>query len=177
MNEFNEFKFESFEDFKGFLESLPVEKLKNSFPVLVALFEKQRKIFDEQIPKNGDPLSLLSLPPEKLKELFSLFEQQMPLLQKESEAMVRCAKILFDKEITEERMDGEAMIKSIEGMHEAYLKLLDSHHHSLRFSADPKAVIAEYEELAKQNPRPTSSNSGCMLVVILLFISVAAYLL
>ena len=173
----SEFKFESFEDFEGFLTTLPVEKLKNSFPVLVALFEKQRKTFDEQIPKDGDPLSLLSLPPEKLKELFSLFEQQMPLLLKESEAMVRCARILFDKEIAEGRMDGDEMIKSVEKMHEAYLKVLDSHHQSLRFSADPKTVIAEYEELAKQNPRPTPSNSGCMVVFLVLFISIVAFLL
>ena len=173
----SEFKFESFEDFEGFLTTLPVEKLKNSFPVLVALFEKQRKTFDEQIPKNEGPLSLLSLPPEKLKELFSLFEQQMPLLKKESEAMVRCARILFDKEITEGSMDGDKMIKAIEGMHEAYLKVLDSHHFGLRLSADPIAVIAEYEEIAKQNPKPTPPNSGCMLVIFLLFISVATFLL
>lgn len=42
----SEFKFESFEDFEGFLTTLPVEKLKSSFPVLVALFEKQRKTFE-----------------------------------------------------------------------------------------------------------------------------------
>ena len=80
MNELSDFKFESFEDFEGFLKSLSAEKQKDSWKVLAALFEKQRKIFENVIPK-GDPLSLLSLPPEKVKEIFSSFEQQMPLLK------------------------------------------------------------------------------------------------
>ena len=172
MNELSGFKFESFEDFEGFLKSLSAEKLKESWPVLAALFEKQRKIFENVIPK-GDPLSLLSLPQEKTKELFSSFEQQMPLFKKESEAMVRCAQIIFDEEMTEGRVEGDKMIENIEQLHEANLSYLESYHQSMRFTSDPLAAIKEYDKLEKQNPRPAPSNSGCMVLVIMLIISIA----
>ena len=163
-------KFESFEDFEAFLSTLPVDKIKGSFKVLAALFEIQRKKYEELIPKGGDPIALMSLPPEKLKELFTSFEEQMPMFKTESEAMLRCARTLFDEEITEGQLDGTKMIEAIEGLHEANLKLLDGYHHSLKFASDPKGVIAEYEALEKQNPRPTPSNSGCMVVVLVILI-------
>lgn len=176
MDKLSDFKFESFEDFEGFLKSLYAEKLKESWPVLVALFEKQRKIFEDLIPKE-DPISLLSLPPEKLKEMISSYEQQMPLFKKESEAMVRCSKILFDEEIAEGKVEGEKMIENIEELHAANEKLLESYHQSLKFTSDPLAAIEEYEKLEKQNPRPAPSNSGCMVVVLLFIISIVTLLL
>lgn len=176
MNELSDFKFESFEDFEGFLKSLSAEKQKDSWKVLAALFEKQRKIFENVIPK-GDPLSLLSLPPEKVKEIFSSFEQQMPLFKKESEAMVRCAKIIFDEEITEGEVEGDKMIENIEKLHEANVSYLESYHQSMRFTSDPLAAIEEYDKLVKENPRPAPSNSGCMVVVLLFIISIVSLLL
>ncbi len=177
MNELNDFKFESFEDFEGFLSTLPAEKIRASLKVLIALFEKQRKLFDEILPKGEDPIALMSLPPETLKEMFSSFENKRPIFQKESEAMVRCAKILFDEEMTEGKLDGEKGINAIEGLHKAHLNMMDNYHHSLKFAIDPKAVIAEYETMEKQNPRPAPSNSGCMVVVLLFIISIATILL
>lgn len=177
MNELNDLKFESFEDFAGYLSSLPAEKIKTSWAVLVALFENKRKLFEDLLPKGGDPIELMSLPPETLKEMFSTFESKMPIFQKESEAMVKCAKILFDEEMTEGRLDGEKGINAIEGLHQANLNLLDNYHHSMRLAIDPKSVIAEYEALEKQNPRPAPSNSGCLVVIILFIISVATILM
>lgn len=172
MNKLSDFKFESFEDFEGFLKSLSTEKLKESLPVLVALFEKQRKIFEDLIPKE-DPISLLSLPPEKLKEMISSYEQQMPLFKKESETMVRCARILFDEEMAEGKVEGQKMIENIEELHAANEKLLESYHQSLKLTSDPLAAIEEYEKLEKQNPRPAPSNSGCMVVFLVLIVSIA----
>lgn len=172
----NEFKFESFEDFGNFLFSLSEDKISNSWIVLVALFEKQRKILDDIIP-DEDVMSLLGDPPESVKKRLSLFEQQMPIFRKESEEMVRCAKLLFNEKMSEGRVDGEKMIETIEKLHESHLKILETSHHSLRFSADPKAVIAEYKELDEQNPKPVSSNSGCMVVLGVLIISIAVTIL
>lgn len=165
-----ELKFESFEDFEGYLSNLPVDKIKSSLKLLVALFENQRKKFEDTIPEGEDPIALMSLPPETLTEMFSTFEKQMPIFQKESEAMVKCAKLLFDEEITEGKLDGKKMIEVIESIHETNLKMLDTNHHCLKFAVDPKDVIAEYEELEKQNPRPAPSNSGCMVVVLVILI-------
>ena len=138
------------------------------------MFEKQRKIFENVIPK-GDPLSLLSLPPEKVKEIFSSFEQQMPLYKKESEAMVRCAKILFDEEMTEGKVEGDKLIENIEGLHKINIDFLEDYHQSLRFAIDPLAVADE--EFEKQKPKSAPSNSGCMVVVLLFIISIATFLL
>jgi hypothetical protein len=174
MNELNDYKFESFEDFEGFLKNLSTEKLKKSWSVLAALFEKQRKIFENLIPK-GDTASLLSFPPEKLKEIFSSYEQQMALFKKESEAMVRCARILFDEEITEGKVEGEKLIENIEELNKINIDLLENYHQNLRFAIDPMTVVDEMFE--KQKPRSTPSNSGCMVVVILFIISIATFLL
>jgi hypothetical protein len=77
----NEFKFESFEDFGNFLSTLSKDKISSSWVVLVALFEKQRKIFDDSIP-DEDVMSLLGEPSESVKERLSMFEQQMPFFEK-----------------------------------------------------------------------------------------------
>ena len=101
----------------------------------------------------------------------------MPLFKKESEAMVRCAKILFDEEMAEGKVEGEEMIETIEKWHEANVKLLDGYYQSLRFTSDPLAAIEEHKKLEKQSPRPASSNSGCMVVVLLFIISIVTLLL
>ena len=172
----NEFNVENFEDFGNFLFSLSEDRIRSSWVILVALFEKQRKMLDESIP-DEDVMSLLGDPSESVKERLSLFEQQMPIFRKESEEMVRCAKLLFNEKMTEGRIDGEKMIEAIEKLHETHLKILETSHHSLRFSADPKAVIAEYIELDEQNSKPFSSNSGCMVVLGVLIVSIVVTIL
>ncbi len=167
----NDFNFESFEDFGNFLSSLSEDKIGSSWALLVELFNKQRKKLEDAIPlENLD--SLLLEPSELVKEKLSMYERQMPIIRKESEEMVRCAKILFNEKITEGRIDGEKMLEAIENLHEANLKIMETNHHSLRFSADPKAIIAEYKELEKQSPRPVTSNGGCMVALLVLIVSV-----
>jgi hypothetical protein len=75
------------------------------------------------------------------------------------------------------RIDGEKMIDTIVKLHETHLKILETSHHSLRFSADPKAVIAEYKELEKQDPKPAPFNSGCMVIFLVLIFSIIVSIL
>lgn len=172
-------KVKSYKDFEVLLKESSTEDIRANFKTIETLISVLNDKWSQTIDKWNVDLNDKRFFEGSIEQRFSEFKSLLPTFKEELDSMVECAKIIWNKDVLESLSD-----EKITEMMDCHIKMrkyglqhLDAIYNVYRTLVNPHEVIAEYKELEKQNPRPTPSNSGCMVVVLLFIISIATILL
>lgn len=172
-------KIKSYKDLEILLKESSAADIRANFKTIEALTSVLNEKWKQTIGKWNVDLNDSTFFEGSFEEKFAEFGSLLPTFKEELDSMVECGKLTWNKNVLEPLSDEKAdeMINCYEKLREHSLQQLDAIYNMLRLFAHPHEVIDEYKELEKQNPRPAPSNSGCMVVVLLLIISIATILL
>ena len=179
---------EDIHQLRSILENLSSEELEDTklMKFYVAMFFKIHKAqHDNNIELFSKEVDRDSV--ESFCDGFDNPEKMIPLIEEckndiaDNKDYLKCAEFLKEN-YSEEGILKETLIKIlpiIESSLETAIKRLDILEHQYRFYKDPKAVIAEQmaeskrqeEEFRRTHPDFRKSNSGCMVILIIMIIS------
>ena len=172
-------KIKSYKDLEILLKESSAVDIRANFKTIEALTSVLNEKWKQTIDKWNVDLNDSAFFEGSFELKFAEFESLLPSFKEELDSMVECGKLTWNKNVLELLSDEKAdeMIDCYEKLRKHSLEQLDAIYNMLRLFAHPHEVIDEYKELEKQNPRPAPSNSGCMVVFLVLIVSIAvAYL-
>lgn len=172
-------KIKSYKDLAILLKESSAEDIRANFKTIEALTSVLNEKWRQTIDKWNVDLNDSAFFEGSFEQKFAEFESLLPSFKEELDSMVECGKLTWNNNVLEPLSDEKAdeMIDCYEKLRKHSLEQLDAIYNMLRLFAHPHEVIDEYKELEKQNPRPAPSNSGCMVIALLLIISIATILL
>ncbi len=167
-------KVKSYKDLEILLKESDVEDIRANFKTIEILTSVLNEKWRKTIDKWNIDLNDSRFFEGSFEQKFSEYNSLLPTFKEELNSMVECAKLTWNKDVLEPLSDDKIadMVDCHEKLRKHGLQQLDAIYNMLRLFANPHEVIDEYEELEKQSPRPVTSNSGCMVALLVLIVSV-----